>query len=190
VACAIDMQRARAARNTETRARGWPPLEMGVGIDTGPAVVGNMASLSRIKCGVVGHVVNEAARIETLTVGGQALASNSTRQLLRDRLVVDGPLEAEAKGVAGPLQLWDVLAVRGDTMHVLPSAVRELAMLDPPLAGRIRLIFGKQLDARIHPARLLRLGAGGAELESDVPLAVFAPCRCCCPPITNAGTIG
>jgi hypothetical protein len=58
----------------------------------------------------------------------------------------------------------------------------------PAAAGP--LIFGKQLDARIHPARLLRLGAGGAELESDVPLAVFAPCRCCCPPITNAGTIG
>jgi hypothetical protein len=45
------------------------------------------------------------------------------------------------------------------------------------------LIFGKQLDARIHPAQLLRLGAGGAELESDAPLAVFAPCSWCRPPI-------
>ena len=32
-------------------------MEMGIGIDTGPAVVGNMGSLRRIKYGVVGHIV-------------------------------------------------------------------------------------------------------------------------------------
>jgi adenylate cyclase len=173
VACAIEMQCARAARNAESRARGWPPLEMGVGIETGPAVVGNMGSVRRIKYGVVGHIVNVAARIESFTVGGQVLVSDATRQALGDQLVVDGPLEVEGKGLGAAMRLWEVLAMRGDTMLRLPSPVRDLNELQPPLEARVRLFIGKQIDRRVHNARLHRLGAGGVELESPVPLAVF-----------------
>ncbi|HEU4351456.1 MAG TPA: adenylate/guanylate cyclase domain-containing protein [Burkholderiales bacterium] len=173
VACGIEMQRARAARSEEYRARGWPPMEMGVGIDTGAAVVGNMGSLRRIKYGVVGHVVNAAARIETFTVGGQVLVSEATRRSLGDRLVAEGPLEVEAKGVSAPLRVWEVLALRGETTRVLPEPVRDLAVLHPPLEAGLRLIHGKHVDAEVHPARLQRLGAAGAELESKAPLAMF-----------------
>ena len=173
VACAIELQRARAARSLEHRARGWPPMEMGVGIDTGAAVVGNMGSLRRIKYGVVGHVVNTAARIETFTVGGQVLVSDATRTALGERLIADGPLEAAGKGVGAAMQLWEVLALRGEKMQVLPSAVQDLAVLPSPLEAGVRLIIGKQIDAQVHPARLLRLGAGGAELASTAPLATF-----------------
>jgi adenylate cyclase len=173
VACAIEMQRLRAARSLEHRARGWPPMEMGVGIDTGAAVVGNMGSLRRIKYGVVGHVVNVAARIETFTVGGQVLVSDATRAALGERLVADGPLEATGKGVGATMRVWEVLALRGEKMQVLPSAVQDLTVLPSPLEAGIRLIVGKQVDPQVHAARLLRLGAGGAELESKAPLATF-----------------
>ncbi len=93
-------------------------MEMGAGINTGLAVVGNMGSLRRIKYGVVGPIVNAAARIEALTVGGQVLVADSTRQALGDRLVVDGPFEAEGKGVEGVMRLWEVLALRGERMLV------------------------------------------------------------------------
>jgi adenylate cyclase len=63
-----------------------PTLEMGVGLDTGAAVVGNMGSPRRITYGVVGHIVNVAARIETCTVGGQVLVSDATRQALASNL--------------------------------------------------------------------------------------------------------
>src|SRR5215831_7261471 len=52
------------------------------GIDTGPAIIGNMGSVRRIKYGVVGRVVNSAFRIETLTVGGQVLVSDAARRAL------------------------------------------------------------------------------------------------------------
>jgi adenylate cyclase len=173
VACGIEMQRARAAQNEQHRARSWPPMEMGVGIDTGAAVVGNMGSPRRIKYGVVGNIVNVAARIETFTVGGQVLVSDATRQALGDRLVADGPFEAEGKGVGAVIRLWEVLALQGDTTLAVPSQVRDLAVLHPPLEARVRLFFGKQLDRQTHLARLHRLGAGGGEIESDAPLAVF-----------------
>src|SRR5262249_11472195 len=63
VACAIEIQRARDARNTANRARGWPPLESGVGIDTGPAVGCNMGSARRINDGVAAHTVTTPPRI-------------------------------------------------------------------------------------------------------------------------------
>jgi adenylate cyclase len=174
VACAVEMQRARTDRNVAMRERGWPPLEMGVGINVGPAVVGNMGAHRRIKYGVVGHVVNVAARIETFTVGGQVLVSDAVRDALGDRLVADGPLEAEGKGVGATMRLWEVLALRGDRMLTLPSPVRDLAVLEPPLQARLRLVLGKQIDSRVYGARLHGLGAGGAEIESDAPLVVFA----------------
>jgi len=173
VACAIEMQRARTARNEEMRARGWPPLEMGIGISTGPAVVGNMGALRRIKYGVVGSIVNVAARIESFTVGGQTLIGDFTRQVLGHQLVVDGPMEAEGKGLDAVIRIWEVLALRGEKMLVLPSPVRDLAELPAPLDASVRVFHGKQLDHQSHPVRLYRLGAGGAELESVAPLSVF-----------------
>jgi adenylate cyclase len=163
VRCAMEMQRARAARDLETRARGWPPMEMGVGLDTGAAVIGNMGSQRRIKYGVVGHVVNVAARIESFTVGGQVLVSDAVRAALGDARAARGPLEIAGKGVGATLRLWELLA---PPMH-------ELAALKSPLDARLRLMAGKQIDPHAHPARLRRLGAAGAELESQAPLAVF-----------------
>lgn len=163
LACAIEMQRARAARTLVTRARGWPPMEMGVGIDTGAAVVGNMGSQRRIKYGVVGHVVNVAARIETFTVGGQVLVSDAARAALGGRLAARGPLEVAGKGVGATLRLWEAL----------PAPMGELVALEPPLEAGVRLITGKQIDPQVHPARVRQLGAGGALLESGAPLAVF-----------------
>ena len=175
VACAIEMQRARTDLNQENRARGWPPLEMGIGIATGLVVVGNMGALRRIKYGVVGSIVNIAARIETFTVGGQALIADSTRQALGHQLVVDGPLEAEGKGLESTMRIWEVLALRGEKMLVLPSPVRDLAELPVPLDGSVRLFLGKQLDPHSYPVRLFRLGPGGVELASEASLAVFGP---------------
>jgi class 3 adenylate cyclase len=174
VACAIEMQRARAARNEENRARGWPRMEMGVGIGTGAAVVGNMGALRRIKYGVVGHVVNLAARIETFTIGGQVLVSEATRRSLGERVMADGPVEVAGKGVSENLRLWEVLALRGETMRVLPAVVHDLVVLEPALDAGVRLVLGKQVDPQVHPARLRKLGAAGAEFQSPAPIGMFA----------------
>jgi hypothetical protein len=65
--------------------------------------------------------------------------------------------------VGTTLRLWEVL----------PAPVHDLATLKSPLDAGVRLIHGKQVDSQVHPARLRQLGAAGAELESDAPLAMF-----------------
>jgi class 3 adenylate cyclase len=182
VACAIEMQLAREAQNREFFTKGWPPLDMGIGINTGPAVVGNMGSNLRTKYGVVGHPVNLAARIESFTVGGQALVSDSTREALAERLDADGPLEAEAKGVGAPVRMWMVRRLQGESPLELPSPVSDLVVLASAMEVSLRPLRGKQIGADTYPAKLVKLGASGAELDTDCPLAMFDAVQVILPP--------
>jgi class 3 adenylate cyclase len=176
VACAIEMQLAREAHNREYFAKGWPPLEMGIGVNTGLAVVGNMGSNRRTKYGVVGHPVNLAARIESFTVGGQVLVSDSTREVLAERLVADGPLEAEAKGVSAPIRMWMVRRLEGGNPLELPSPISDLVVLPSAMEVSLRPLRGKQIGADVYPAQLVKLGASGAELRTGCPMVIY-PCR-------------
>ena len=71
VACALEMQRAMPRVNAWNAEHGLPELEMGIGINTGEVVAGNIGSRKRAKYGVVGSNVNLAGRIEGYTIGGQ-----------------------------------------------------------------------------------------------------------------------
>ncbi|MEO7218574.1 MAG: adenylate/guanylate cyclase domain-containing protein, partial [Gemmatimonadaceae bacterium] len=67
VSAGVSMQRALAAFNRGSIADGGPSLHMGIGVNTGPLVLGTVGSQERLKCGVVGDTVNTASRIEQLT---------------------------------------------------------------------------------------------------------------------------
>ncbi|MDP6931880.1 MAG: adenylate/guanylate cyclase domain-containing protein, partial [Myxococcota bacterium] len=62
VRCALAMQAELQVLNREMAAEQRPPLEMGIGIHTGSAVVGNIGGTRRVKYGVVGEAVNLASR--------------------------------------------------------------------------------------------------------------------------------
>ncbi|MGQ0545601.1 MAG: adenylate/guanylate cyclase domain-containing protein, partial [Betaproteobacteria bacterium] len=86
VACAIEMQNAMAEVNARNRAEGLPELEMGIGLNDTEVVVGNVGSAKRSKYAAVGAGVNLASRIESYTVGGQVLVSESVRRAAGERL--------------------------------------------------------------------------------------------------------
>jgi adenylate cyclase len=70
--------------NTELMDDGYPALEMGIGINTGSVIVGNIGSDLRMKYGIVGDTVNRAARIESNSIGGQVLIGESTYRAVQD----------------------------------------------------------------------------------------------------------
>jgi adenylate cyclase len=185
VACAIEMQLARQAQDRAFFTQGWPPLDMGIGINTGLAVVGNMGSTRRTKYGVVGHPVNLAARIESFTVGGQVLVSDSTRAALAAQLSAEGPLEAEAKGIGAPVRMWMVRRLEGPRALELPSSAADLVVLAAAMAVRLRPLWGKQLGAETYAATLVKLGPTGADLDTDCPLALFDAVQVILPPQTG-----
>src|SRR3989449_6473783 len=83
-ATALAMQRALGEINVGHVARGLPRFEMGIGVNTGEAVVGNIGSEQRTKYAVVGSAVNLAGRLEGATVGGQVFVSAATYERIRD----------------------------------------------------------------------------------------------------------
>ena len=105
IACAIAMQNAMAGVNQQNQRLGLPMLEMGIGINTGEVVVGNIGSQKRAKYTVIGSHANLAARIESYTVGGQVLISEYTVQDAAASLKTIGQMKVQPKGIKKPLML-------------------------------------------------------------------------------------
>jgi class 3 adenylate cyclase len=164
VACAIEMQRTLVDLNAEQRRLGLPELEMGIGLNTGEVIVGNIGSEKRTKYGAVGAAINLAYRIESQTVGGQVLLGPRTYELVRDLVDVRGTLEVNLKGVAAPLTIYDVRAVRGRyAAALLDPVVAAFASLHPPVAATCYAVDGKRLADEGLAARLTAVSATGAQ---------------------------
>jgi class 3 adenylate cyclase len=111
VACSIAMQNRMAAVNEENRAAGLPAVSMGIGVNTGPVVVGNIGSDRRAKYGVVGIDVVLSARIQAQATAGQILISEATRVASGAAVRVSKSHDAPLKGVTKPVTLHDVVAI-------------------------------------------------------------------------------
>ena len=107
-ACAIAMQNALDELNDTFLREGYPLLEMGIGINTGSVVVGNIGSEVRMKYAVVGSAVNTASRIESNTVGGQVMIGESTYNLIKGMVTCDPPQVFMMKGLRKPLVAFAV----------------------------------------------------------------------------------
>ena len=104
VACAIEMQAAMTRVNDQQRRRNLPELSMGIGVNTGEVVVGNIGSERRAAYGAVGSPINFADRIESHTVGGQILISPSTYDKVRAIVQALATKEICSKGFEKPVK--------------------------------------------------------------------------------------
>lgn len=120
VACALEMQAAMEAINAENARDGLPKLECGIGINSGPVVVGNIGSEKRMKYSVIGNAVNLAARIESQCRGGQVLVSEAVRGEVGNDLQIGGETEVRVKGFEEPVTLFDVGGLRGPQPERFP----------------------------------------------------------------------
>lgn len=83
---ALEMHEVLRELAPEFRARGWPEIQIGVGLNTGRMSVGNMGSKRRTAYTVMGDAVNLAARLEGLTreYGLPVIAGEATRKAAAD----------------------------------------------------------------------------------------------------------
>jgi adenylate cyclase len=118
---------------TQWRAQGSPVLEIGVGINTGIASVGNMGSSLRYGYTALGDAVNLAARLEGLNkeYGTQILISEFTRRELRlDQFLFREIDFIRVKGKLQPVTIYEILGPRakeqsGEELVALFGAARE-----------------------------------------------------------------
>ncbi len=99
--CAGMMLTALDAWNEERRASGEPPLAIGIGLNYGPAVLGDVGSEHSFSFTVIGDTVNTASRLQALT------RSLDTPLVVGDALVCAIRTEPAATAAASPGQLQD-----------------------------------------------------------------------------------
>jgi class 3 adenylate cyclase len=177
VACAIEMQNAMAEVNARNRAAGLPELQMGIGLNDAEVVVGNIGTERRSKYAAVGSGVNLASRIESYSVGGEVLVSDSVRAALGDALRIDGQREVRPKGAEAPLRICQVGGIGGSYNVALELA--DSGWITPPVHVPLRysVLSDKAADAERQPAALVRLARNSAEIVAAGELAAMADLR-------------
>jgi adenylate cyclase len=108
-----DMIERLVVLNEQLGAQGDTPLEMGVGIHTGPAVVGSIGSPQRMEYTAIGDTVNVASRLESLTkaVGEPLVFSHPTRQALPEHFATRTLPAQSVKGKSEPLAIYGLRSV-------------------------------------------------------------------------------
>lgn len=114
VLCALEMVERLEAFNRSHEDVLGDGLRIGIGINTGEAVVGNIGSEDRIEYTVIGDVVNVAARLEDLTreVPNSILVSRSTYHAVEDLVSVNEWGERTVRGRPEGLSVYEVTGRR------------------------------------------------------------------------------
>jgi class 3 adenylate cyclase len=173
VACAIEMQNAMAEVNAEQRRLGLPTLAMGIGLNMGAVIVGNIGSEQRTKYGAMGSAINTAYRIESYTVSGQILISPELYARVHDMVGVQGTLEVQFKGVEQPLTLYDIRGMAGPYQVALQDTPQEvLTPLSAPLALTCYRMHGKAVSAVGIAGQMTAVGLSSTTVVLDSEVAV------------------
>jgi adenylate cyclase len=115
VLAGLQMQRRLKDLAPEFIAKGWPPLKIGIGINTGPMSVGNMGSEIRMAYTVMGDPVNLASRLESLTkrYGVTMMVGEATKAAVGD--VVFRELDrVRVVGKDEPIAIYEPLGLQGE----------------------------------------------------------------------------
>lgn len=174
VACALEMQLAMKDVNRMCHEKGYPRVEQGIGINTGNVVVGNIGSDKRTKYSVVGRNVNTTARIESYTVGGQIMISQSTRDACGDILKIVSMKKIKPKGLKDSMIIYEVGGIKGQYNISLPEKGENILYdLPKPLYVQFSIIDGKIIHDKVHHGKLARIGDNIAEIQTEMKCDEF-----------------
>ena len=112
VQAALGMLEALTAQNARWAAEGRPPLEIGVGVNSGDMVAGIIGSDTVMSYTVIGDAVNLGSRLESLNkeYGTRLIVSEGTRARLKGRYDMKPLGAVTVKGKSEPVNIFEVLA--------------------------------------------------------------------------------
>ena len=109
---ALGMSVAMERLQDRWERQGRPRIDIGIGINTGPMLVGNMGSERRFNYTIMGDDVNLASRLEgvTKTFGTRLIISQTTWEDVRTKIVTRELDLIRVKGKKKPVAIYQVLA--------------------------------------------------------------------------------
>jgi adenylate cyclase len=172
VETALQMQVALTDLNQRFAQRGWQPLKVCIGINTGPMTVGDMGSAVRKAYTVMGDAVNIASRLEGLTrhYGVAIIVGEDTRAKIDD-LAFRELDRVRVKGRQAPLAIYEPLT---DTATRPEELAQWAAALDHFRAGHwdeaqtgIEALQHQHPDCRLYALYLERIARFRNEPPAD-----------------------
>ena len=113
IRCAYDLINDGPSLQAKLAAKGLPPISWGIGVNTGPAVVGNMGSRERLQYTALGDTVNTAARFCSAAPAFNLLIGWPTFEACSDFIAVDEMPGIQLKGKsAEKFRVLRVTAIR------------------------------------------------------------------------------
>lgn len=120
VASALLMQSTTQRLNAEFIGRDWPPLRIGIGINTGAMRVGDMGSAIRRAYTVMGNAVNLASRLESLTrIYGVGIIVGAATQSAAPEYLYRSLDRVQVKGKQIPVDIFEPLCLQSETSAAL-----------------------------------------------------------------------
>ena len=173
VAAALEMEKAMDDINLWNAERNYPRLEMGIGIDCGEVIVGNIGSEKRMKYGVVGSHVNLCGRIESYCVGGQILISPDVRARIQAPLKISKEIMVSPKGAEEEMMLSQVTGL-GEPYDISVTAQKDAPIqIEHPLPVCFKRISEKHTMEKNYFGGFTAVGRYSAVLETETALELF-----------------
>ena len=115
VSMAIDMRKQMQVMRQKWGSMGVEkPLHVRMGITTGYCHVGNFGSESRMDYTIIGRDANLASRLQNAAEPDEILISHDTYLLVRDKIMCREKGTVRLRGIANPVQVWQVMDFRAD----------------------------------------------------------------------------
>lgn len=111
VHAAVCMQEALIEFNRTRASEGLPPIEIGIGINTGELVAGYIGSTRTMSYSVIGDTVNIAARLCSAAKAGEIIIAEETFRHIKHDFETESLEPIRVKGKAKPLHVYKVLSL-------------------------------------------------------------------------------
>ncbi|MFQ5345911.1 MAG: adenylate/guanylate cyclase domain-containing protein [Mariprofundus sp.] len=106
---AIEMQNSMKSLMDGFKKKGYPVFEIGIGINCGDVVMGNLGSKNRMDYTVIGDTVNVAARLEQMAGGGDILAGEAVHDRCGHLVTMRPKGAIQVKNRVQPVQCYQVM---------------------------------------------------------------------------------
>jgi class 3 adenylate cyclase len=108
VLAALKMQQATEALMQKRAADNLPTFQIGIGINTGSAIIGNVGSENRMDYTVIGDTVNAASRLEEQAKAGEIIIGEQTYKHMPEKIQVKNRIELPVKNRLQPVACYTI----------------------------------------------------------------------------------
>lgn len=124
---AIAIKQATSIINGLRHRKGLSPLYLGMGLEAGEVIVGNMGSQTRMEFTAVGEAVNMASRLTDLAKPGEVLIGEAAYRQVEEHVEAIVHEGVEIKGMEGETRVYNVKALRGKWKEEVDKVVQEVS---------------------------------------------------------------